>query len=200
MKRLRRSVVRSNAVERPARKVRAALGYVLLALLGMAAREGVAQECRLSLSQPKVDYGVLRRTELLDEQTSGRNIVLGKRTLQLSVLCAEPGTVALRFTGAPAGAQGFRFGRHGSFTLALKNAQVDGRAVELSAAQPTDVSAGGLLLPGQVVIAKAGGTPLAGKRFSAQVHIDTYLPPDAFSVRQETQFEGQGHFELLPGG
>ncbi|MCP2050340.1 hypothetical protein [Pseudomonas salomonii] len=169
-------------------------------MLAIAGPDASANDCRLSISQPRVDYGMLRRAELLDERISNQPIILGKRTLQLSVVCAEPGAVALRFTGVPAGTQGFRFGRQGSFTLALKHAQVDGRAVELNSLQSTDTSALGHLLPGQVLIAKAGGLPLTGTRFSAQVEIDTYLPPDAFSVRHETVFEGQGHFEWLPGG
>lgn len=198
MKRLRRSVVPSKTVQHSVCRV--CLGLGLLFMLAIAAQDASANDCRLSISQPRVDYGMLRRAELLDEQVSNQPIILGKRTLQLSVVCAEPGAVALRFTGVPAGAQGFRFGRQGSFTLALKHAQVDGRAVELNSLQSTDTSALGHLLPGQVLIAKAGGLPLTGTRFSAQVEIDTYLPPDAFSVRHETVFEGQGHFEWLPGG
>ncbi|MCF5546497.1 hypothetical protein GIV68_17300 [Pseudomonas salomonii] len=198
MKRLRRSVVPSKTVQHPVCRV--CLGLGLLFMLAIAGPDASANDCRLSISQPRVDYGMLRRAELLDERISNQPIILGKRTLQLSVVCAEPGAVALRFTGVPAGTQGFRFGRQGSFTLALKHAQVDGRAVELNSLQSTDTSALGHLLPGQVLIAKAGGLPLTGTRFSAQVEIDTYLPPDAFSVRHETVFEGQGHFEWLPGG
>ena len=199
MKRLRRSVVPSESVQYTLRRL--CLGVSLLwFMLAIAAPDALANDCRLSLSQPRVDYGVLRRTELLDDGIRSQPIMLGKRTLQLSVVCAQPGAVALRFTGVPAGAQGYRFGRQGSFTLALKHAQVDGRAVELSTLLSTDTSTHGLLLPGHVLIAKTSGMPLTGTRFSAQVQIDTYLPHDAFSVRQETVFEGQGHFEWLPGG
>lgn len=199
MNRLRRSVVPNKTVQDPIRRL--CLGVsLLLFMLAIAAPDASANDCRLSLSQPRVDYGVLRRTELLDEGIRSQPIILGRRTLQLSVVCAEPGAVALRFTGVAAGTQGYRFGRQGSFTLALKHAQVDGRAVELSSAQSTDMPTSGHLLPGHVLIAKASGLPLTGTRFSALVEIDTYLPPDAFSVRRETVFEGQGHFEWLPGG
>ena len=199
MKRLRRSVVPNESVQYTLRRL--CLGVsLLLFMLVIAAPGASANDCRLSLSQPRVDYGVLRRTELLDEGVRSQPIILGRRTLQLSVVCAQPGAVAMRFTGVPAGTQGFRFGRQGSFTLALRHAQVDGRAVELNSAQSTDMSTTGLLLPGHVLIAKASGLPLTGTRFSALVEIDTYLPPDAFSVRRETVFEGQGHFEWLPGG
>jgi len=198
MKRLRRYVVPNESAQYTLRRL--CLGVSLLFMLSIAAPEASANDCRLSLSQPRVDHGVLRRAELLGEPLASQPIILGRRTLQLSVVCAEPGAVALRFTGVPAGTQGYRFGRQGSFTLALKHAQVDGRAVELSTSQPTETATSGHLLPGHVLIAKAGGLPLTGTRFSAQVQIDTYLPPDAFSVRHETVFEGQGHFEWLPGG
>lgn len=125
---------------------------------------------------------------------------LGTRILHLSVVCADPRSIALRFTGVPAGPQGYRFGRQGRFTLSLKHAQLDGRTVEWVAARLPDESVRGRLLPGQVLIARSGTTPAKGRRLSAQVEVQTYLPPSAFSVRREAVFEGRGHFELLPGG
>jgi hypothetical protein len=200
MKLHRPSAVPNEPLSLQSEGLRLGLFLYFLLFIGLLANEARAEDCRLSLSQPRIDYGVLRRTELLDEQVGRQKTSLGKRTLHLSVICADPRAVAIRFAGVPAGAQGFRFGRHGSFTLDLKHGQVDGRAVELSV-EPSSVYAdNGRLLPGQVLIARTGGMPATGRRFSAQVDIDTYLPPEAFSVRHETMFEGQGRFEWLPGG
>ena len=150
--------------------------------------EALAQNCRLSVSQPRIDYGVIRRDGPFDRPT----VALATRSLQLNVLCAEPAAVALRFIGVPADGQGFRFGHQGRFWLSLKHAQVDGQAVALAAAQRPGEPANGQLLPGQTLVAHT-----AGRQFTAQVDIDTELPAGALHVRGETYLEGQGSFELV---
>lgn len=160
------------------------MGFVLICV-ALLAEGAQAQNCRLSLSQPRVDYGVIRREALVDPPS----IALGTRMVQLNVLCEEPAAIALRFTGAANG-QGFRFGRQGRFSLTLKHAQLDGRTVEWT--QAPGETASGQLLPGQALVAR--GT---GRRLSAQVAIDTHLPADALHVRNQTVLEGQGSFELV---
>ncbi|WDU62461.1 hypothetical protein LRS56_27635 [Pseudomonas poae] len=166
-----------------------------LALLGtlLAAPQARADNCRLSLNQPRIDYGAMRRDVLMQ----GTQMTLGTRTLTLSIVCAEPAAMALRFIGVAADEQGFRFGHQGRFRLSLKHAQVDGRAVSWAATHLPGESASGLLLPGQILVARAAGVPLTGRRLSAQVDIDTELPADALNVRSETHLEGQGSFELI---
>lgn len=160
----------------------------LLLFCTMAMSEAVqAQNCRLSVSQPTVDYEVIRNEPLTHSPT----LALGTRMLHLSVLCMEPATIALRFVGAADG-QGFRFGRQGHFRLTLKQAQVDGHAVEWAPVQLAGEPVGGQLLPGQVLSTRA-----VGKRLTAQVRIDTELPSDALQVRSHAVLEGRGRFELV---
>ncbi|WP_348750344.1 hypothetical protein [Pseudomonas rhodesiae] len=162
------------------------LGLVLFCTVAVS--EAVqAQNCRLSVSQPTVDYGVIRSEPLAHSPT----LALGTRMLHLSVLCIEPSTVALRFAGSADG-QGFRFGRQGHFRLTLKQAQMDGHAVEWAPVQLASEPVGGQLLPGQVLFTRA-----AGKRLTAQVQIDTELPSDALQVRNQAVLEGRGRFELV---
>lgn len=150
--------------------------------------EGVqAENCRLSVSQPLIDYGVIRN----ESRAESPLLALGKRRVQLNVLCVEPSAIGVRFTGAADG-QGYLFGRQGRFRLALMQAQVDGRVVEWTLAHRPGETADGQLLPGQVLVAQA-----AGKRLTAQVEIDTDLPTSALQVRSQTVLEGQGHFELV---
>jgi hypothetical protein len=151
-----------------------------------------AQNCRLSVSQSRIDYGVIRPLALLESPT----VALGTRTLHLSVACAEPSTMALRFVGAAEG-QDFRFGQQGRFRLSLKQALVDGRAVEWAATYSPGDAASGRLLPGQVLVARAAGVAVTGRRLTAQVEIDTELPADALQVRNQAELEGQGRFELV---
>ncbi|TFF07373.1 hypothetical protein EXW72_15030 [Pseudomonas sp. BCA14] len=146
-----------------------------------------AENCRLSLSQSRIDYGVVHREALLESPS----VTLGSRTLHLNVLCAEPSAIALRFIGAADG-RGFRFGQQGRLRLSLKHAQMDGRAVDWALAHLPGEAARGQLLPGQVLVARA-----VGKRLTAQVDVDTDVPADTFQVRYQTVLESQGSFELV---
>jgi hypothetical protein len=83
------------------------IGGVMLCMLLMV-QGARADDCRLSISQSRVDYGVIHREALVERPS----VALGTRTLHLNVLCTEPSAMALRFTGAAEG-QGFRFGREG---------------------------------------------------------------------------------------
>ncbi|AZE97277.1 hypothetical protein C4J95_5163 [Pseudomonas orientalis] len=151
-----------------------------------------AENCQLSVNQPRVDYGVIRREAFVE----GPTMKLETRSLALNVVCIEPSIMVLRFVGAADG-QGFRFGSQGRFRLSLKHAQVDGHAVEWSApSQPGDGSSG-QLLPGQVLVARVAGMPVSGRRLTAQVNIDADLPSSALHVRNQTLLEGQGSFELV---
>ncbi|AZF07992.1 hypothetical protein [Pseudomonas sp. R5-89-07] len=164
------------------------IGYALFFTV-LSAQGAQAENCRLSLSQPRIDYGVIRREALVESAT----VTLATRTLQLNVLCVEPTAMALRFVGAADG-QAFRFGQQGRMRFSLKHAQVDGRAVDWD---PLGSGAGGQLLPGQILTARAAGMPVAGQRLTAQVDIDVDLPADALQVRSQTLLEGLGSFELV---
>lgn len=159
----------------------------------LAPLDAMAENCHLSLGQPRIDYGQIRRDALVETTT----VVLATRSLSVNVLCAEPAAMALRFVGAAADGQGFRFGREGHLRLSIKHAQVDGRTVGWSAAHVPGEADRGQLLPGQVLVARAAGMPVVGRRLTAQVDIDTQLPFDALSVRRETHLEARGIFELV---
>lgn len=159
--------------------------------VALVASQAQADNCRMTLSDPRVDYGVIRPSQA----SSGRAIVTldTPRTLHLSVLCTNASTMALRFSGVAADAQGFKFGRQGRFTLNLRQVQVDGRPVSW---QPDEASSG-QLLPGHTLYASTGGVPVTGHRLTAQVEIAVQLPADALSVRREVLLEGHGQFELV---
>ncbi len=166
----------------------------LLFVIALLASEASFANCQSVLSQPRVDYGVLRQAQVLDGHASSQS--LGRRTVVLSVVCIDPVPMAIRFGGSPAGPRGFRFGSDGVVTLNIRHAQLDGRPVDLA----VDGSTGDQLVPGQVLIARAAGVPLTGRRLSAQLEIDPYLPADAFSVRREMTLEGQVQVEWVPRG
>jgi hypothetical protein len=175
-------------------RLRHGLILYLLLFVMVLANEARADNCQVSLSQPRVDYGLVRQAERGHPQ-----IALGKRTLRLSMACEVPVSMALRFTGVPAGLEGFRFGRQGHFTLSLQSAQVDGKSVELVMPHLSEEPATGRLLPGHRLVAHVAGMPVHGRRFTALVNVETYLPEALLAVRDETTFEGQGGFEWAPG-
>lgn len=195
MKQVRRSAVPSEPVGPfDGGRLRHGLILYLLLFVVVLANEARANNCQVSLSQPRVDYGLVRQAERGDPQ-----IALGKRTLRLSMACEVPVSMALRFTGVPANQQGFRFGRQGHFTLSLQFAQVDGKSVELVMPHLSEEPATGRLLPGHRLVAHVAGMPVHGRRFTALVNVETFLPAALLAVRDETTFEGQGGFEWAPG-
>ncbi|MFL1489959.1 DUF1120 domain-containing protein [Pseudomonas antarctica] len=159
----------------------------------LAAPGAWAENCQLSVSQSRIDYGAIRRDAFVERAS----MVLGTRSLHVNVLCTEPAPMALRFIGVAADGQGFMFGRQGRFRLSLKHTQVDGRAVDWAATHLPGEPVSGQLLPGQTLVARAAGLPVVGLRLTARVDIDTELPADALEVRSETRLEGQGSFELV---
>ncbi|MCS3415159.1 hypothetical protein M2399_000758 [Pseudomonas sp. BIGb0450] len=171
--------------------LRIGLLLFLLLLVIIFAKEARADTCRLSLSQSRVDYGVIRPPERAGSAS------LVTRTLHLNIVCADPSIMALRFNGVPADGQSFRFGRLGRFALGLKHAQVDGQAVEWATVQLPGEPAPGRLVPGHVLLAQTAGARALGRRLTAQVEIDVDLPSAAYGVRGETLLEGLGSFELV---
>jgi len=169
-------------------------GVGLLAGLLMIA-DVSASECHLSLSRPQIDYGPLR----VDTQPGPHGVSIGRRTVRLSVVCPEAAVIALRFRGAPADAQGFSFGHHGRFDLSLRQALLDGQAVEL-VSMHNRTERDGQLRPGGVLVPLRAGQPIAGRVFSAQVQVDTYLAGTHPAVRDKTLLEGGGRFEMVPDG
>lgn len=159
----------------------------------LAAPGAWADNCRLSVSRPSIDYGAIRHQPALAETSP---MAIATRSLLVNVVCTEPAALGLRFIGIAADGQGFRFGQ-GRFRLTLKQARVDGHAVGWVAAHMPGEPVGGQLLPGHTLMARVAGMPMLGRRLSAQVDIDTELPAGALDVRNETRLEGQGSFELI---
>lgn len=179
-------------------RVRVVLRRCCVALVLFSVPAG-ANDCTLSLSQPRIELGVLRPGGLswLPGQP---DLFFGTRRLSLNIACPGPTSMALRFDGPAAGPQAFRFDRQGWFTVGLSNARLDGKPVTLAAALlPAEAAASHLMAPGQSLVVLARDRPAKGRFFSAQVEIDTHLPVSATRVRDETPIEGRGRFELLPG-
>ncbi|WP_286175316.1 fimbrial protein [Enterobacter sp. Cy-643] len=92
--------------------------------------------CRLSVSNPLIDYGVMSRWQL--EDIGAGRVSPGTRSLTISVVCPYSRTMILQVEGE--GREGgLRYGEHGTTRLRLLDAQLDGNAVELHSVTPDGV-------------------------------------------------------------
>lgn len=170
---------------------------VVLALL---ANTAWAADCDMQLSSREVDYGALHRGELTSSARVAA-VPLGKRQLTLSVICRQPIAIGLRFDGDPVGADAYRFGGRGSFTVRLSEATVDGRPVQLFAfpgSGGTGAASSVLMRPDGIIGVTAQGARLTGKAFTFKAEIDTTIDDAATRVRDLSVLEGRGTFRLVP--
>ena len=188
----RRSVMRTEA--------RINRTWWLGTVLAVAANGAFAADCDLRLSNAEVNYGDLNRAEM-DIGQGLAPIALGSRQLTLTAVCRQATTLRLHFDGEAADLDSYRFAGKGRFTVKLKNATLDGAAVQLA---QTAGSTGGTaaastavqLRPNQTVTAAAQGQRAVGKVFSVQVEIETYIDEAMTRTRDVTLLEGHGALTL----
>ncbi|MCS3509244.1 hypothetical protein [Achromobacter sp. JUb104] len=197
MKGHRQSAIKAG-VESLSRRLLTRLALILLLFIAAGA---ASAECRLSISNPEIDYGALYRGELLAQGRSPM-LALNRRDLTLTAICDTVTPLALRFLGDAAGPNSYRFAANGNFTIRLRNATVDGNRIELAQTAGTggalsSPSASVLLTPGSAVSPVALGQAASGKVFTAQIEFDTCIDEPATRVRDVTILEGGGVFELV---
>ncbi|KRA01267.1 hypothetical protein [Achromobacter sp. Root565] len=168
----------------------------------MSAGSALAEECRLQLSNPEVDYGALYRGELLSGR-SGSTLPLGKRELMLIATCNSPTPFTFRFTGEAATSKSYRFANRGEFTVRMTGATVDGQKMDLALTEghgaPLQAPANTkFVVPGASVSAWGHGKPATGRVFTAKVEIDTQIDEQMTRVRDVTLLTGHGALELHP--
>lgn len=163
-------------------------------------------ECRLTLSQSAIEYGQLTRGQLLDYAPTADEATLDPRFFTLTASCGNPASMSVFLRGAAASAERFRFAEHGSFTLRLSEARLDGQPVQLSEASaggPGPLSASQpatalQLKPGVgAALATLDGQPAIGRHFTARVEIHTHIPVEATRVANMQRWQGHGTFELI---
>lgn len=133
--------------------------------------------CRLSVSNPVVDYGMMSRWQL--EDIGVGSVSPGTRSLTISVVCPYSRTMSLRVEGE-ASEGGLRYGEHGTTHLHLLDAQLDGNAVELRSVTPAGVitDSGGYRLAlnaGQRLAPVIQGRLAEGKTLTARLEIQPVL-------------------------
>ncbi|HGM4923502.1 TPA: fimbrial protein [Serratia marcescens] len=147
--------------------------------------------CRLSVSNPVVDYGLMSRWQL--EDIGAGRVSPGTRSLTVSVVCPYSQTMSLRVEGEDREG-GLRYGEHGTTRLRLLDAQLDGNAVELRTVTPAGVitESGGqrlVLKAGQRLAPVMQGRLAEGKTLTARLDIQPVLAEDDARVSSRQRSE-----------
>ena len=171
------------------------MGAVSCGLFG--APLALASDCNVWLSGNEVDYGRLHRGELMDLHSGQNLLTLGTRMLTLSVSCQAPELIKLRFNGVSAGAQLFRLGHQGQFSLRIRDAMFDGTLALLAQEGSNTFERHQTFDGGQLVIAQGAGGLGHAKLFTAQIEVQAQLNEQQTQVLEETLIEGAGTFELI---
>ena len=174
------------------------VGAMVWVLFGF--RPTLAADCNVWLSDPEVDYSRLHRGELMDLYPRQNLLELGTRMLTLSISFQAPQLIRLRFNSVSAGAKLFRLGRHGQFSVQIRDAMLDGRPALLAQEAGNSFKRHQTFDGQQSVIALGYGKNGHAKSFTAQIEVHAQLNERQTQVLEETLFEGVGTFELIPAG
>lgn len=173
-----------------------------LALGAIVQSRAHADECQLTLSQSRLDFGVMNRAV---QRNSGAEIVLGERRLSLNLNCPTPTDMHVFYRALAATAERYRFTERGSYRVHISDAVLDGQAVELglTGGQGQAPSARGRTLdwrPDQAIVPLRDGAPTTGSSFSAQLLVNAWAQADALQVRDAVTWEATGLIDAVATG
>ncbi|MGF6557588.1 hypothetical protein ABIA48_003968 [Pseudomonas sp. S30_BP2TU TE3576] len=177
------------------------LGTLMLSGLAPHA-SALADECKLTLSQTVLDYGVMNRAI---RANGPQERTLGERRLSLNLNCAQPTDMTLFYRAMAATAERFRFTGDGSYAVRMSDAVLDGQPVELglisAAGQVPEATASSLLWrPQQAIVPVRGGVTAQGQSFSAQLELTAWAQEKALQVRDAVTWETTGLFDGVATG
>lgn len=157
--------------------------------------------CAIRTSQPVLDFGTFNSGQL-KSNTRARMLSMGKRYLQLSVICPDPTKMALTFQGQATGSTAFNMSNLGAFTLNFKDARVDGKQVLLGRVSsvenlPASIRSNMRLLPHSYIAPISSGRLVAGKVLNITVEIEALAKPETGKVLDKTTVEGEGQFAII---
>ncbi len=140
--------------------------YVLGVLISPHAL--AVEECQLNLSQTQLDFGLMNRAVAL---VPAPERSLGERQLSLTLNCPQPTDMSVFYRGLGAGPGRFRFTERGSYALQVREAVLDGQAVELGliagpGQAPSAIGDPLVWQPDHGVVPMRGGVAVTGRNLS----------------------------------
>lgn len=178
------------------------LQYCLAALLLVTGWVHAEDECRLDLSESRLDFGQMNRA-IAPSQTAER--LLGERRVSVTLNCPQSADMSLFYRALAAGTERLRFTEGGSYQVQVRDGVLDGRAVELG------LLAGPGQEPGQVstqlnwradhgIVPMLNGLTATGRSFSVQLQVSAWAREDAVRVRDAVTWETSGLVDAPASG
>lgn len=172
-----------------------------LLLLAGAAQAQAQDECRLDLSESRLDFGLMNRAIA----ATGAERLLGERRLSLTLNCPQPSDMSLFYRAQADGVERLRFTGGGSYRVHVRDAVLDGRAVEVG------LLAGPGQPPGRVgtnlnwradhgIAPMHNGQPATGRSFSVQLEVSAWAREEAVRVRDAVTWEASGRVDATASG
>lgn len=174
--------------------------YVLGVLISPHAL--AVEECQLNLSQTQLDFGLMNRAVAL---VPAPERLLGERQLSLTLNCPQPTDMSVFYRGLGAGPGRFRFTERGSYALQVREAVLDGQAVELGLIAgprqaPSAIGDPLVWQPDHGVVPMRGGVAVTGRNLSLQLDARAWASEDAARVRDAVTWDTAGLFDALGAG
>ena len=174
----------------------------LLSFVLLSPHAWASDECQLSLSQAQLDFGLMNRA-VTPASTPDR--LLGERRINLTLNCPQPTDMSLFYRAQGAGDERFRFTERGSYGLRVRDAVLDGQAVELgsiagSGQAPSTTSAELQWRPDHGIVPMRGGVAMSGRNLSLKIDVSAWASEEATRVRDAVTWDAAGLFDALAAG
>ncbi|APC15808.1 hypothetical protein BLL42_08705 [Pseudomonas frederiksbergensis] len=161
-----------------------------------------ADDCQFNLSQPVLDYGLMNRA-IRSDSAPERN--LGERQLSLNLSCSTPVDLSVFYRAMAATAKRFHFAELGSYQMRIRDAVLDGQAVEIGliagvGQPPAETGSNLIWRPDHGVVPIKAGVPLQGRSFSAQLEVTAWVQEHGMQVRDAVSWEASGVFDAVAAG
>lgn len=166
----------------------------------LASEPALADDCQINLSQSQMDFGQVMPPSTNAALNAGNLHSLGNRVISLNASCPQPSKLLLVLRGEQLGAD-FKFAKQGQTRVALSNALLDGRSVDLAQVKAPGAAAGAYspsitVVPGDMIIPVSGGLPATGSVLSLQVEIQPVVPVAELRTREAKTLEANLSFEV----
>lgn len=173
---------------------------VLLISAAFASEQVLADDCQINLSQSQMDFGQVMPPSTNVALNAGNLHSLGNRVISLNASCPKPSKLLLVLRGEQLGAD-FRFAKQGQTRVALSNALLDGRSVDLAQVKAPGTAPGAsspsiIAVPGDMIIPVSGGLPATGSVLSLQVEIQPVVPVAELRTRDAKTLEANLSFQV----